>query len=73
MGVKEQSATMIILSILNIIYYWPKACSYAISTLVGTSLGQDNLEQAKKVAFISIVICFVVVLMISFKIVFDTD
>lgn len=64
LGVKSQTAMIVVFSVSMLIFYWPLSVTYAISALVGGSLGQGNIKKAKRVILYSYIICFTMVLLI---------
>lgn len=55
---------VVVYSISMLIFYWPLSFAFAISALIGGSLGQGNVKKAKKVLWFSIISCFSVVILI---------
>lgn len=66
LGVQSQAAMVVVYSISMLIFYWPLSFAFAISALVGGSLGQGNIKKAQHVILYSFLTCFSVVLMVYF-------
>lgn len=64
---------VVVYSISMLIFYWPLSFAFAISALIGSSLGQGNIQQAKRVLYLSFACCYIVVLGLIMAIYIWTD
>ena len=64
---------VVVYSISMLIFYWPLSFAFAVSALIGSSLGQGNIPQAKRVLYLSFVSCYIVVIGLIIAIYVWTD
>jgi len=62
LGAQNQSAMVIVFSVNSLLFLFPLSFSFAISALVGASIGQGNIKKAKQIMKVSLVISSIIML-----------